>query len=237
MSTFLQLCADLTRESGAIGTAPAAVTGQSGRQLKCVEWIAHAWVLIQNLYEDWYWMQGEVTAVALTINDMSYTSADLGIATRFAAWKGDRPVERTAYYPWTIYDNAIGQSDEMPLREIPYAIWRTRYDRGSHDAQRPIEYALAPDGTIRFGPKPDKAYRVRGEYRKSAQVLAANGDTPELPERFHQIITRRAEMLMASADRAPDRLQTASMKYADLLFDLERSQLPAITTSGAGPIA
>lgn len=237
MATFLTLCGDLTDESGAIGTAPSAVTGQTGRQKKCVNWIRRAWELIQNSSADWRWMQGEVSAVALTIDDMNYSATDLGISSRFGEWRGDRFVGGVWYRPWTIYDNSIGQSDESPLKQIPYEQWRQSYDRGSHDANRPIEYAFAPDQSIRFGPKPDIAYRVRGEYRKSIQVLAADGDTPELPSRFHDIIVWRAIMLLAGHDESDPAFQQASAKYAELLLDLQRDQLPAITLVGSGPLA
>lgn len=231
MSTFLQLCALLATRSGAVGAAPAAVTGQIGRQAKCVDWIMNAWTLIQNDSPDWNWMQSEVPAVALTIDDMSYSGSDLGIATRFAEFKGDRP-GRFTYRPWTLYDNSIGQPDETPLREIPFDLWRTIYDRGTHDAQRPLEYALAPDRSIRFGPKPDKAYRVRGEYRKTPQVLAANGDTPELPDRFHDIIVWRAIMLIAGHDESDPAYNQASAKYAEMMLNLQRDCLPRIDLGG-----
>lgn len=237
MSTFLQLCALLATRSGACGTAPAAVTGQTGRQAKCVDWVMNAWTLIQNDSTDWSWMQAEVAATALTINDMSYSGSDLGIATRFATFLGDRIVDGIAWRPWTIYDNSIGQSDETPLREIPYLQWRTSYDRGTHTAMRPTVYAIAPDGTIRFGAKPDIAYRVRGEYRKTPQVLAANGDTPELPDRFHDIIVWRAIMLIAGHDESDPQYQQAAAKYLEMMLALQKECLPPINFGGCEPFA
>lgn len=234
MATFLQLCTRLTTRSGAIGTAPAAVTGQTGRQAVAVDCVMHAWELIQNDSTDWSWMQGEIAAVALTINDMDYSGANLGISTRFGEFKGDRLApEGFLYLPWTIYDNSIGQSDESALRQISYETWRERYDRSTHDANRPTVYALAPhDRSIRFGPKPDKAYRVRGEYRKSMQTLAADADEPDLPLRFHDIIVWRAIMVLAERDEAPVPVQLAERKYAEMMMALQRECLPPITFGG-----
>lgn len=237
MSTFLQLCSLLATRSGSVGDAPAAVTGQTGRQAKCVDWVMNAWTTIQSDSTDWDWMQAEISAVALTIDDMSYSGSDLGISTRFAAFRGDRDVDGLVYRPWTIYDNSIGQSDETPLREIPYAQWRTSYDRGSHTSQRPGVYALAPDNSIRFGPKPDKAYRVRGEYRKTPQVLAANADEPELPARFHDIIVWRAIMLIGGHDEATEAYNQAAQKYGEMMLALQRECLPAINLGGGRPFA
>lgn len=235
--TFLQLCSLLATRSGAVGTAPSAVTGQTGRQAKVVDWIMNAWTLIQGASTDWDWMQGEVAATALTINDMSYSGSDLGIASRFAAFKGDRLVDGYVYRPWTIYDNSIGQSDETALREIPYVQWRLAYDRGTHTAIRPSVYALAPDGTIRFGPKPDIAYRVRGEYRKTPQILAANSDTPELPDRFHDMIVWRAIMLIGGHDETDAQYQQAAIKYGEMMLALQKECLPPINFGGCEPFA
>lgn len=237
MSTFLQLCSLLATRSGSIGTAPAAVTGQTGRQAKCVDWVMNAWEIIQSDSTDWTWMQAEVAATALTISQTGYTGAQLGIASRFAEFKGDRDVDGIVFQPWTIYDNSIGQSDENALREIAFAQWRVSYDRNTHTAQRPTVYAIAPDSTIRFGPKPDKAYRVRGEYRKTPQVLAANGDIPELPDRFHQIIVWRAIMLIAGHDEGDPQYQFAAQKYGELMLALQRECLPAINLGGGRPFA
>lgn len=236
MATFLSLCESVASESGAIGNAPSAVTGQTGRQLKCVNWVRRAWELIQNAKADWKWMQARLSAAPLTISDMTYSASDLGIASRFAEWKGDRAGEFT-YRPWTIYDNSIGQSDETALREISYEAWLTIYDRGVHDANRPSSYALGPDGTINFGPKPDKAYRVRGEYRKGLQTLAANGDIPELPERFHDIIVWRAIMLISDHDESDPAYVKAAAKYGEMMIELQRDQLPRINMRGAAPLA
>lgn len=232
MSTFLELCALLATRSGAVGTAPAAVTGQTGRQAKCVDWVMNAWTLIQNDLPEANWLQGEVSAVSLTISTMSYSATALGVATRFGSWKGDRMVDGLAYRPWTIYNNSIGQSDETVLREITYQQWRVNYDRNTHTATRPLYYAMAPDDTMRFGPKPDIAYKVRGEYQKSPQVLAANGDIPEMPTRFHETIVWRAIMLIAGHDESDPAYNQASAKYGENMLAIMRDCLPKITIGG-----
>jgi hypothetical protein len=222
VSTFLELCADLTRESGAIGTAPSSVAGQTGRQQKCVEWIIGAWRDIQNSRRDWTFLRAEWSG-SLTASNMTYTGVALGIS-RFGEFLGDRP----GYHPVTVYDPVVGQDQEIELAEIGYDIWKYRYDRRSHDARQPHEYCIAPDRSIRFGPKPDKTYTVRGEYRKAAQTLAANGDEPDMPERFHELIVWRAIMLMSDADEAVQSLALARSKYAALYRSLVTDCTPRI---------
>jgi hypothetical protein len=231
MSTFLELCAKLTTRSGAIGTAPTSVVSQTGRQAKCVDWIMNAWELIQNLNPDWTFLREDFTS-ALTINTTTYTDSAFGI-TRFGEWLGDRD----RYRPFTIYDPAIGVADEGEIEEISWELWRTRYDRGVQDAKRPTEYTRAPDKTFRVGAKPDKAYVVRGEYRKTPQVLAANTDEPDMPARFHDIIVWRAIMLIAEHDEAVNALQLAQSKYAEMMAEMQRDLLPHFHIGGSGPLA
>lgn len=232
MSTFLQLCALLATRSGAIGTVPSSVLAQTGRQAKCVDWIMNAWMLIQNDLPEANWLAGEVSAVSLTINTMSYTPTTIGVSARFGSWKGDRMVNGIVYRPWTIYDNSIGQADETELKQIGYEHWRRDYDRNTHTATRPLYYTFAPDDTIRFGPKPDIAYKVRGEYQKTPQVLAADADTPEMPSRFHEAIVWRAIMLMGGHDESDPAYNQAAAKYGETMLAIMRDCLPKITMGG-----
>jgi hypothetical protein len=235
MTTFLALCSLMATRSGIIGAAPSAVTGQTGRQAKCVDWVMHAWELIQEL-QDWDFLKAEIAAVSLTIGTASYTAATLGVASRFGRFRHDRD-EGGGYRPWTIYDNSIGVTDETALLEIPYTTWRQMYDRGSQTNQRPVHYAIAPDQTIRLGPIPDKAYKVRGEYVKAPQTLAADGDVPDMPSKFHSIIVWRAIMLAAEHDESPPGLAAAVTKFNQMLSDMSNDLLPEIDAFAGGPLA
>lgn len=230
MATFLQLCARLTTRSGVIGTAPVAVTGQTGRQAKCVDWIEQAYEIIQSLHPDWSFLQGTWSS-SLTIGQTTYTAAQLGIASRFGEWAGDRRASGRDFQPVTLYLTATGVSNEGPLREISFEQWMSTYDRGTQVAGRPLYYCRAPDDTLRFGPKPDAAYTARGQYRKAPQILAANGDIPECPDRFHDAIVYRAMMLADEDDEAPAPvgMTRARLRYDDLLYAMRRDCLPRLT--------
>jgi hypothetical protein len=231
VATFLELCADLAAQSGAIRPAPTTVIGQVGRQKLCVDWVRKAWVKIQNVSPYWSWLRAEFEGT-LTIGDNSYTAAELSIATRFKEWIGDNGRGRGL----SLYDPAIGRKDETELLQISYERWRRSYNFRTHDNARPTEWAIAPDGGIRFGSTPDKAYKVRGEYRKTPQVLAADTDVPECPDHFHDIIWHRGIMLMAETDEAVTSLQTSQVEYKQALADLSRDHLPQFTIGSSGPL-
>jgi hypothetical protein len=199
MATFRELVNDLERESGTIYQAQrlATVAAPVGRQEKMVEWVREAWRLIQTSRTDWRWMRGEFTS-ALVAGQRRYAPADLGIAD-FGGWPPPRP---RGLSPFTLYDPAAGPADECEVRPVDHDEWRARWDRGVHDAQRPRAWSVDGAGRLCFGPKPDKPYVIRGDYRRSAQILAADGDVPVCPTDFHDAILWRAMVLMGSHDEA-----------------------------------
>lgn len=187
------------------------VATATGQLLRIVKWTSQAFVLIQQTRRDWSFLSAEFDA-ALTIGDGRYSGADLSL-TRFSQFKQSSMTSTGIYTPFTIYDPVVGRSDESGLSDISYEDWKSVYDRGTHDRNRPYSFAIAPDGGMCIGPFPDKAYRLRGEYRMSPQILAANGDVPAMPEEFHHLIWRRAVMLLAEHDEAPAQIATSQSEY------------------------
>lgn len=229
---FLALCQATARESGTVAGLPSfnTVTGASGRLEKLVNWVRDAWIGIQNERTDWLFRIASFSE-ALTIEQMEYTGASFDL--ELAAWLPDTAVLRTM----SLYDPAIGQSDEGPLSQRSWATWRQTYDRGIHDPLRPSMWAIAPDGSLVVGPKPDKAYVLRGQYRRKAQRLAVDGDIPIMPEDFHGLIVGEALRLMARADEAFQVLAEKSQRYEQLRAPLVIDQTPQIYSIQGEPIA
>jgi hypothetical protein len=231
MSTFLQLCEDVARESGAAGRAPVSVVGQTGRAAKVVDWVRDAWIEIQNQRDSWSFLQGEWTGT-LTPGTAVYTAASFEIP-RFARWGGDTPVSRSV----TLRDPDQDAGQEAPITQLTDPDWRRRYFVGAHAQGRPVHYAILPDDSIAFGATPDKAYLMRGEYRKSPQILEANGDIPDMPERFHRAIVWQAIMFMAEHDEGAFAIQTAQRRLNPIMHQMHRDLLPRMTFSAVRPLA
>lgn len=233
---FLELCQKAAELGRTVGRAPTAVTGQTGRQAMLVASVAEAWRLVQMAKHNWLFMKGQWTG-ALTIGQMTYVAGDGTGGTwnipRFGEWIGDYRQHR----PTTLYDPATGQADEGAIAQISWERWRRSYDIGVHDALRPHEYCLAPDSSFRVGPKPDKAYVARGEYRKAPQILADDDDVPDVPERFHMIIVYRALMLMAEGDVRVNGVMIARGKFAEMNGQMVRDLLPSINVRAERPMA
>ena len=224
---FLELCAKLTLESGAIGQAPVTTVGVlPRRQAQCVGWIKTAYVLIQNHSAQFNWLRARFEG-ELEAGQARYSPTDilLAAAPRFAEWVGEAP-RRPAL---TLYRPEIGRKDETWLRQITEDQWSRSYDFGVHDPSRPVHWAASYDGSLLFGQTPDAAYRVRGEYLMTPQVLAADNDVPDMPARFHDLIWQRAIMLMAASDEAVQSLQTAQLEFSTGMKALVRDCLPTIS--------
>lgn len=208
MATFLQLVNDIERESGTIqkGARLATVANPPARQEKIVEWVREAWILIQNSRSDWKWLTAEFEGL-LAVSTARYASDALEIGN-FSRW-----MQPSADNRLTIYDPLIGKSEEAPIHWITWAEYRARWDRGTHDANRPVEVAMAPDGRLCFGPTPDKAYVVRGEYYRTAQVLTDDADLPLCPADHHNVIVWRALMLLGDHDEGVPVVAQAQAKY------------------------
>jgi hypothetical protein len=219
--TFLELCQEAASDSGTIAGLPSFTTtvGATGRVAQLVGWVRNAWIDIQNERQDWLWMRKQFSA-ALTIGQRDYTPAGLSI-TDFGKFFPDSPRR----YTMSVYDPDTGQADEGHIRHATWDDYRALYDFGSHDAQRPSMWAFF-GGKLWVGPKPDKAYILRGEYRRSPQRLALDADTPEMPAAYHRLIVAEAIRLMARSDEAWQPLLSQTEQYLRLRSPLVREQTP-----------
>jgi hypothetical protein len=226
MATFLELVQELARESGSLDpNAITAVEGLTGRAEKMVGWVRKAYVNIQNSRRDWGWLMTSFTA-NLVPGTAVYTPASFAI-TRFANWAKDRDW----YMPLSLYDPLVGLTDEHELPNVSHEYWRTRYGRNDQSIEnwnRPTEYAISPRNEIVFGPYPDKAYTIRGQYQKGPQVLETSNEVPEMPSRFHEMIVWEANRLLLIHDGAYNDSQLPTMEMVRLRHELELDQLPEV---------
>lgn len=231
MSTFLELCQEVARESGTMtggASSIGSVVNQTGRAGNIVKWTANAWRAIQTLRPTWKWMTGQFEA-ALTIGQQGYTGAQLSL-DRHAAFVADNKMKRV-----TLYDPANGYSGEGYLAVVPYANFYPVYQVGANRSAtgKPQVATIADDGQIMLWPTPDKAYMLRGWRRLKPQVLVANTDVPECPEEFHDIIQWRALMFLGQYDEAVTQFPFWNVEFRRLLNSLEQNQLPMMELPGA----
>lgn len=214
MSTLLQLAQDAKRESG-LGDGPVSLATSSGDDLRFFKWVAWAWRDIDLMHEAWAWRRAMATA-----NTDGTRVVPFGL-TNLAGWL---PASRE-YRP-SAFKVSAGQSSENPLTFISYDCFRQQFTVGVHTAAPLTYWSVAPNGDFLVGPTPDELHTVRADYIKDHIPLAADGDIPTMPTRFHPLITWRALREYGGFDAASEVWQRADVNYKSLLSALSQAQLP-----------
>lgn len=233
MSTFLQLVNGLAAESRVSGS-PATLTdvvNQSGDALRFVNWTLQAHREIQNRHPNWRWLRSSFTVNTVAGTD-SYaptvcTDSRLSaLITRFGHWITHSEEGRPNI---TRYLTSGGVGGEMWLTFLPWSDFRSIYRRGTQNNNPPVHYSIDPQNNLVLGPKPDAVYTVNGEYQMGSFDLAVSGDTPEFPNRFHDVVMWRALDKYGRTVSAMEVVFRAESEGKRLMRQLEADQLPTIT--------
>lgn len=219
---YLALCQRARSEAGITGSGPTTVVAQSGQLEKIVKWVAEAWDAIQLMRPNWLFMHAEGT-FNTDANVRDYLAADKSI-NDLKLWDRDS---------FLIYDPTIGETDQNELQFLSYGRWRAQYRNrmNTRDNARPEFLTILPDNKIRLEPRPDKAYRLDFEYRRTKQTLTADTDEPTgLPDDFHMMIVWKALMLYGFYEDAPEVLEEAEINYEPYEYRLLVEQLPDFDT-------
>jgi len=219
---FLALVQRLHSETGRSTAAPTTVVAQTGQSLRLVNAVADAWTELQS-ERDWRWMRGRTDA-ALTIGQQTYAGTDLGVATRFGRWRKEDSTYSVCLYI-SGSPNTLWQATQWDLDTF-----RQLYIYRTMGQSTPIAWAIDESNNILFGPAPAAAYKVRADYWKEPSTLAADADTPDMPDRFHMLLVWRALQDIAKYDAAAELLAKAEKNAGDmhdkLLFD--QARLPTL---------
>lgn len=229
--TYLELAQAVARESGTItyGYPLSGAGGGTERIGKVGVWVNDAWRSIQNAHEGWLWQRSDFSGPTVAAQ-REYTGVELGVASRFGEFLYDGSQNENRY---SIYLTATGVSDEGQLQYKPYDEFFTVYMRGTQTNSRPSMFTITPAGKLALHPIPDAVYTVKGPYRKDLQVLSADGDIPEMPTRFHNIIVDAALIRLGTHDEAPVQIPLWRLRQFEEWGMLEQSQLPKMTFPGA----
>lgn len=221
---FLELVQQVASDSGTARNI-TTVAGATGRVGKIVGWTNRAWRAIQNAHGSWRWMEGEFEGDTVA-SQGAYSGSDFG-ATRFGTWLCTKTPEEARFFS---YDPDADH--EGRLRFLDWTTFQTT-QRGTAEG-RPAFFTITPDDRIRLSPIPDKVYKIRGPYRKDVQNLSVDGDEPEMPARFHDLIVDAALILLGASDESPQ-MAVWRIRSMEGFSALERDQLPPVEI--CGPLA
>lgn len=217
---FLQLCQETASLASIPGTGPTTVVGQTGEMGRVVLWVRQAWTDIERRHPYWTFKRKNLF-FATTEGQQNY-----GLVRMDAADLAELDAQSLR-----LYDASVGVSSEQFLVEWGYDVFRDTYQYAEQQPGRPVVFAVDPaDRDLLLGPIPNSGqYVVRGKYWRRAITPTADADVPAFPEEFHSVIVQRALMKYAGYEAAPEVKQTAMEEYRNLIRELERDQLPAIS--------
>jgi hypothetical protein len=219
--TYLSLFQRAHQESGIAGAAPTAVTGQAGKLLKLVNWVADAWTQIQLERDNWLFMWEEFTFDTVA-DQRDYLASAFGPTPVTDVYKYDRG-------SFLIHLASLTTVDQNFLPFEVYREWRKNNRQGmtARPTERPQKFTLLPSNKIRMEPMPNAVYTIEGEYKRTTQLFTTDADVPtDLPDDFHMIIVWQALKFYGFYEDAPDVLDMAETFYDNLLVRLEENQLP-----------
>lgn len=234
--TFLEIVQQIAQEVDA-GTSPTAVVDQTGEALRYVTWAKSAYRDICKKYDEWAFLRSSFT-VTTSSGDNAYAIADCTDTGPLAALMTLAGFNRWWEKTFRIYSQASGVSTQG---WIPYRAWQRFYDTwliGAPANAFPSCFTIRPyDKALVLGATPDAAYVLTGEYQRTAPELAADGDVPLFPARFHELVVWQAIIRNAGFEEDSGLYQHAATEANRLMGDLELAELPQIRIGGGSRIA
>lgn len=228
MSTYLQLCQRVAQESGTIPglNQPATTNGLTGRLAQIAGWVQRAHEEVQRGQTAWKFLHAEFSGQTIS-GVREYDASALGISSRFSRWVLRDPVGQDLF---TVFRTADGNSAEGFLRRVEWIDFRRYYDIGSEAGRtgKPEIVTIDLRDRLRVWPVPDGEYTIRGMFYKSPQQLGADGDTPEMPAEFHDVILWRALMFLGTFDESFEQYPMWRQNYMRLFEQLQTHQMPSL---------
>lgn len=232
---LLQLAQSLQTECGVSGTLTTTV-GQIGSLGRLVTWINQAFLEVQTVHDDWFFMRssallGAGCSFPTTLGGYRYplgTGANTcGVpVANFGKWA------KKSFRNYTTGNNFL---DEIFMDDIDFDVWRDGYMYGAMREQntRPVAIAFGPDESICVGPPSNGNYTIYGDYFSAPTQMALDSDVPtNLPVQQHMIIVYKAMQKYAYYESAPEVKARADAGYAELLGQLEALKLPEMAVVG-----
>lgn len=211
--TFLELVQALHSETGASGVAPTAVTGQTGENLRLVNWVKRADLKIQRRWINWKFLRN--TFAAAGGNATSDGVNTLATPNDLKTWDLKT---FTVIYP--------GETEKNPLPAFEFEEVKDEILDETNEGP-PNRVIVMPDNSLLFEPVPDGIYTIGADYYQQPTALAANSDVSAIPEEYHEsAILGRALIFYGNYENAPEAKKQGQELYAEGMQELENHQLP-----------
>ena len=225
---FLTLCVEtngvVKADNAPVFTTPTAVTGQTGKLAEIVKYVQRANLNIQNEQPDWKFMVKQGTFVT-TPADPEYTLAN--IVASVTDFQHIIPFNFSDCPHILGYQTSVGISDSQPIIYRQYEFFRGYLDRVAVTDGRPQFFTILPDRSLRLYPAPDVAYTLRFDYKRTPYELAANTNTPIIPDHHHwAIVADAVDLYCRSNSGAGEMLAMNTPMRLRAMAALRSEQIP-----------
>jgi hypothetical protein len=213
---YLEICRAARKECGiALNTTalPTTVLNQVGQLGNVVRWVADVWDEIQG-EQKWSFMWEAATVTVAANTNATATTLTERRWEKESAHIGDSFL---SYMPWVDF--------RLTFPTIPTGA----------AGQQPTVWTIRPDRAFAVNIKPTADVVIEVERYINPTRLAADTDTPSMPENLHMLIMWGAVIKYAGEAEAGVRRATAVEEYARLHQQLLDLCLP--TTELGGPLA
>lgn len=208
---FLTLVQEVHRESGSGGTAPTTLLDLRGENERLKNWVARAYLEIQELHSDWKFLWNQHSMEVLASQSIYNPLLGVGLSLSPSSQIGE--MDRETFF---LDGDKLTAIDYLEVRHI--AVETTE--------GAPYQVVMMPDDSLRLDPPPTSDGTLIFDYWATPANLTNNADEPALPVRFHRVIIGKALIMYANYENAPEILKTGQEMYVEWMMRLESDQLP-----------
>lgn len=226
MATFLELAQATRAISGMQGTGPTTVSNAQGIEAVIVRFVRDAYVDIQNLREDFKFLEGS-QQFSTQINTDTYAYLSIfGTPT---------PSIKKYNYDSFIITDSSGMKSYMQYVDRDQLEAFYLNESGTDIPQYFTEDPST--GSLTLKPTSNGTYTVNFRYQKNPEILTIDSQIPLLPSAFHNLITYKAVEKLSVYLGSPQIYKAYAVEAAKMAAQLMRSELPKMKKMGRRPFA
>jgi len=214
MSTYLELVRNTRILCGMQGTGPSSVATAQGPEEILAHFVRDSYIDIQNLREDWEWMEASGSFSTEADKD-TYNAMDIFFSSTL-------PLKKYQKDSFIIEANRSKRYLQFIDRNVLEAETLNSTQTGV-----PTRFTIDPSTfSVILKDTPDGVYTVSFRYQKNPQILSADSDVPKLPLAFHKLIEYIATDKMSVYLGSPEIYSRYSHASAVMMGQLMRIANP-----------
>lgn len=227
-ANFLELCKRTLIECGVtadVANNITTVNNQSGEIARIIDYVREAYTMIQNKHPySWVWLWRETSQSLASGKRIFNPATEWGL--KVLKWDSES---------FKLYLTANGVASEYYLDWWDdWRLFNQAFNRGVIQTSQPSVIVERPDKSLQLDTILQSAYTLSAQYYAAAEILTKDNDVPSMPEQYFLAIVWLATMSYAKYEEAGVLFNTtANTQYAAIMAQMEQTELPQITFSGA----